>query len=93
MDVDHELILCAFRDGVVQPAGPLLTTDLNEAELDPGNAPIAIERQELIELLFEGAAVDVEDDTDVALLGVFDDGVKVERTGTALRVERDGGGV
>lgn len=93
VDVDDHFVFGAFLDGFVEPFGPLLGAGVDEAELDAGDAPFLEEGEEVIELFFEGAAVDVEDDSDVVFLSVVDDFLKIKGATGARRINGDGGGI
>ena len=87
MHIDHDLVLGAPGDGLVHPARPPLVTMLDEAELQPGDPPLLVDRKQRVEIAFEVAPVDVEDDPDVVFLRVLDDGREVEVA------PRDGAGI
>ena len=41
VDIDHQLVFGGLANGIVQPSGPFLRADVDEAELDAFHAPLA----------------------------------------------------
>ena len=76
--INDHLVLGALADRVMQPRGPLLRTVLNEAKLYPRDAPVLVNRQQLVELTLKMSAIDVEDHADAVLLGVLQNFLQVE---------------
>ncbi len=73
VDVDHQVMLGAFPDGVVEPCGPLLRADQHEAELHALDAEALIEGQDGVELRVERTLVDVKPDADATAAGIVGD--------------------
>ncbi len=86
-------MLGGFADGVVEPCGPLLRADLDEAVLYAFDAPFFIERQNFVELPFERLAVDIKYDSNAAMFRVVDNPVQIQRAFRAFGIDRDGPGV
>jgi hypothetical protein len=87
------MMLGRLANCLVEPCGPLLRADSHKAVLDALDPPLLVERQDLIKLALQRPAIDIQYDPDVALFCIFDDGVQIERTLGALRIDRDGPGV
>ena len=87
MDIDHQLVFGRFAHGFVQPPRPGLRADLDKPVLDAAHAPLAIQRQDFVQLPLQGSAVDIQDNPDAALAGITDHVGQVERARRTLRID------
>src|SRR5580698_5138711 len=79
VNIEHQVMLRGLTHGFIDPCDVLLSSDINETDLDTSDAPLLIERKENIALGGDLAAIDVEPHSDAMLFGVVDDPGKVER--------------
>ncbi len=61
---------------------------VDESEFDPLDSPLLIERQQLVDLLFQRDVVHVDDDSDASLVCIADHLVQIERTLAPPGIER-----
>ena len=85
--VHHEAELAALADALRHPTGPLLRANIDEAELDARNAPVLVNRQHLVNLLFEREVIHIEQHADTLALRVAAYVFHVERALAALRIQ------
>ena len=71
----------------MQPPRPRLRADLDEPVLDAPHAPLAIQRQDFVQLPFQGPAVHIQDNPDAALAGIADHLGQIERARRTLRID------
>ena len=79
MDVHHQVVLSRKTHRPVHPVRPMLGRELHEAELHSCQAPLLIQRENLLRLLLEGMLVHIHPHPYSFGLSIFHDLLHVDR--------------
>ena len=78
MDIDHEVVPGGFHDRFMEPCCPAMRPHMHESEFQPGDTPLLIQREDLVELLFESPVVHIQNHPDTVFPTLADNAVEVQ---------------